>query len=92
VAQISKTGHRLLKFVETVVAYCGIYREVKPKRDRVALMEREFEQVRGYCKPQTGTSALCAVLLNFRVRALCLSLLKICGVSFTFCEICTRHL
>jgi hypothetical protein len=76
VAQISKAGHGLLKFVETVVAYCGIYREVKPKRDRVAQMEREFEKVRGYCKPQTGTSTLCAVLLNFRVRAHCLSLFK----------------
>lgn len=68
-AQISKAGQGLLKFVETVVAYCGIYREVKPKRDRVAQMEREFEQVRDYCKPQTGTSTLCAVLPDFRFRA-----------------------
>jgi len=75
-AHISKAVHGLLKFVETVVAYCGIYREVKPKRDRVAQMEREFEQVRGYCKPQTGMSTLCAVFMNFRVRARCLSLLK----------------
>jgi len=52
VAQISKAGHGLLKFVETVVTYCGIYREVKPRRDRVAQMEREFEQVGGYCKPR----------------------------------------
>jgi dynein heavy chain len=51
VAQISKAAHGLLKFVEMVVAYCGIYREVKPKRDRVAQMERDFEQVRCYCKP-----------------------------------------
>jgi dynein heavy chain len=51
VAQISKAGHGLLKFVETVVAYCGVYREVKPRKDRVVQMEREFEQVRGYCKP-----------------------------------------
>jgi hypothetical protein len=51
VAQINKAGHGLLKFVETVVAYCGTYREVKPKRDRVAQLEREYEQVRGYRKP-----------------------------------------
>lgn len=50
-AHISKAGHGLLKFVEAALAYCGVYREVKPKRDRVAQLEREYEQVRGYCEP-----------------------------------------
>ena len=32
---ISKAGTGLLKFVEAVMGYCVVAREIKPKRDKV---------------------------------------------------------
>lgn len=34
-ASISKAGAGLLKFVVAVMGYCAVFREVKPKRDKV---------------------------------------------------------
>jgi len=31
-----------MKFVEAVIGYCEVFKEIKPKRDRVAQLEREF--------------------------------------------------
>lgn len=33
---ISKAGTGLLKFVEAVMGYCVVAREIKPKRDKVS--------------------------------------------------------
>ncbi|XP_019715984.1 dynein heavy chain 10, axonemal-like [Hippocampus comes] len=41
---ISKAGSGMFKFVEAVVGYCEVAREIKPKRDKVALLERNFFQ------------------------------------------------
>lgn len=34
--KISKAGWGLLKFVEAVMGYCSVAREIKPKREKVA--------------------------------------------------------
>nr|XP_061803884.1 dynein axonemal heavy chain 10-like [Nerophis lumbriciformis] len=41
---ISKAGSGMFKFVEAVVGYCEVAREIKPKRDKVARLERNFFQ------------------------------------------------
>ncbi|XP_076006843.1 dynein axonemal heavy chain 10 [Genypterus blacodes] len=41
---ISKAGSGMLKFVEAVMGYCDVAREIKPKRKKVALLERNFFQ------------------------------------------------
>ncbi|XP_076854099.1 dynein axonemal heavy chain 10 [Brachyhypopomus gauderio] len=41
---ISKAGSGMLKFVEAVMGYCDVAREIKPKRDKVARLERNFFQ------------------------------------------------
>ncbi|XP_021370512.1 dynein heavy chain 10, axonemal-like isoform X1 [Mizuhopecten yessoensis] len=43
---ISKAGSGLLKFVEAVMGYCVVAREIKPKRDKVAKLERSFHQAK----------------------------------------------
>lgn len=40
---VSKAGYGLLKYVLAVLNYCSVFREVKPKRDKVARLEREFQ-------------------------------------------------
>lgn len=42
---ISKAGAGLLKFVEAVCGYCAVAKEIKPKREKVAKLERNFHQV-----------------------------------------------
>lgn len=42
---ISKAGAGLLKFVDAVMGYCAVAREIKPKREKVAKLERIFFQV-----------------------------------------------
>lgn len=42
---ISKAGFGLLKFVEAVLGYCVVYKEVKPKQERVAALEKEYNTV-----------------------------------------------
>lgn len=39
---ISKAGFGLLKFVKAVLGYCDVYREVKPKKERVKFLEEEL--------------------------------------------------
>ncbi|VDL94305.1 unnamed protein product [Schistocephalus solidus] len=43
--QVSRAGAGLLKFVIAVLEYCSVARDVKPKRDKVARLERHFHQV-----------------------------------------------
>ncbi|XP_073737373.1 dynein axonemal heavy chain 10 [Callorhinus ursinus] len=39
---VSKAGLGMLKFVEAVMGYCDVFREIKPKREKVARLERNF--------------------------------------------------
>ncbi|KAM9858629.1 dynein axonemal heavy chain 10 [Aulostomus maculatus] len=41
---ISKAGSGMLKFVEAIVGYCDVAKEIKPKREKVARLERNFFQ------------------------------------------------
>ncbi|XP_050455387.1 dynein axonemal heavy chain 10 [Cataglyphis hispanica] len=43
---ISKAGYGLYKFVLAVLDYCSVYKEVKPKMDRVQILETESEKTR----------------------------------------------
>ncbi|KYN43305.1 Dynein heavy chain 10, axonemal, partial [Trachymyrmex septentrionalis] len=43
---ISKAGYGLYKFVLAVLDYCAVFREVKPKMDRVQELEAESEKAR----------------------------------------------
>ncbi|XP_050408300.1 dynein axonemal heavy chain 10 [Patella vulgata] len=43
---ISRAGAGLLKFVEAVMGYCSVAREIKPKREKVAKLERTFHQAK----------------------------------------------
>ncbi|GFO07645.1 dynein heavy chain 10, axonemal [Plakobranchus ocellatus] len=45
-AAISKAGSGLLKFVTAVMGYCAVFREVKPKRDKVAMLEKNFFELK----------------------------------------------
>ena len=54
--QISKAGAGLYKFVTAVVGYCEVAREIKPKRDLVANLEKEFAQVHAHIKNLTMCS------------------------------------
>jgi dynein heavy chain, axonemal len=40
--QISKAGFGLLRFVRAVLSYCDVFREVKPKKERVEFLEAEL--------------------------------------------------
>lgn len=40
---ISKAGYGLLKFVTAVLTYCDVFKEVKPKKDRVEYLEMELD-------------------------------------------------
>lgn len=39
----SKAGAGLYKFVMAVMGYCAVAREVKPKREKVAQLEKNFQ-------------------------------------------------
>lgn len=41
-ATISKAGYGLLKFVQAVLGYCAVFREVKPKKDKVEALQKEY--------------------------------------------------
>ena len=36
---MSKAGAGLLKFVEAVLGYCSVARDIKPKREKVSIKE-----------------------------------------------------
>ncbi|XP_014373608.2 dynein heavy chain 10, axonemal, partial [Alligator sinensis] len=39
---VSRAGLGMLKFVEAVMSYCDVFKEVKPKREKVARLERNY--------------------------------------------------
>uniref|UniRef100_H3DEJ9 Dynein axonemal heavy chain 10 n=1 Tax=Tetraodon nigroviridis TaxID=99883 RepID=H3DEJ9_TETNG len=41
---ISRAGAGMFKFVEAIIGYCDTAREIKPKRDKVARLEKNFFQ------------------------------------------------
>ncbi|KAM8866758.1 dynein axonemal heavy chain 10 isoform 2-T2 [Synchiropus picturatus] len=41
---ISRAGSGMFKFVEAIMGYCDVAREIKPKRDKVARLEKNFFQ------------------------------------------------
>ncbi|KAI5616269.1 dynein heavy chain 10, axonemal [Silurus asotus] len=41
---ISKAGSGMLKFVEAVMGYCDVAKEIKPKREKVARLEKNYFQ------------------------------------------------
>nr|XP_039267660.1 dynein heavy chain 10, axonemal-like [Styela clava] len=41
---ISNAGYGMMKFVEAVMGYCEVAREIKPKREKVARLERNYHQ------------------------------------------------
>ncbi|ESO91629.1 hypothetical protein LOTGIDRAFT_122204, partial [Lottia gigantea] len=43
---VSRAGAGLLKFVEAVMGYCSVAREIKPKREKVAKLERSYHQAK----------------------------------------------
>ncbi|KAK3083644.1 hypothetical protein FSP39_000711 [Pinctada imbricata] len=43
---VSKAGTGLLKFVEAVMGYCSVAREIKPKREKVARLEKNYFQAK----------------------------------------------
>ncbi|XP_063753564.1 dynein axonemal heavy chain 10 [Eleginops maclovinus] len=43
---ISKAGSGMLKFVEAIMGYCEVAREIKPKREKLARLERNFFQIK----------------------------------------------
>lgn len=45
-ASISKAGYGLYKFVQAVLGYCAVFREVKPKKERVEQLEAEFNNAK----------------------------------------------
>ena len=42
--EISRAGSGMYKFVMAVVGYCSVARDIKPKRDQVARLERQYHQ------------------------------------------------
>ncbi|KAJ8963302.1 hypothetical protein NQ318_018771 [Aromia moschata] len=47
-ASISKAGFGLLKFVQAVLGYCAVYKEVKPKKERVEQLQAEFNAAKRF--------------------------------------------
>lgn len=43
---ISKAGYGLLCFVDAVLQYCVVFKEVKPKQDKLKELEKDHELVR----------------------------------------------
>lgn len=44
--EVSKAGAGLLKFVVAVLGYCSVAREIKPKREKVGVVEMIHKVVR----------------------------------------------
>lgn len=57
--QISKAGNGLLKFVLAVLGYCDVFKEIKPKKERVQFLETELDnQVKMLQKLNTEIASL----------------------------------
>ncbi|XP_022902554.2 dynein axonemal heavy chain 10 [Onthophagus taurus] len=41
--KVSKAGYGLLKFVDAVLGYCVVYKDIKPKKEKVESLQREFD-------------------------------------------------
>lgn len=66
---ISKAGFGLLKFVRAVLGYCDVFKEVKPKRDRVIFLENELDlQVKTLDKLTTDINKLQEVLMDLNKK------------------------
>lgn len=51
---ISKAGHGLMMFVEAVLGYCAVFKEVKPKKEKVEQLEVEYATSQKYLKKLEG--------------------------------------
>lgn len=47
---ISKAGHGLMMFVEAVLGYCAVFKEVKPKKEKVEQLEQEYDKSQKFLK------------------------------------------
>ncbi|KAF8560792.1 hypothetical protein P879_08220 [Paragonimus westermani] len=66
---VSKAGTGLLKFVIAVLGYCEVSREIKPKREKVAKLEKNFMQAkRDLNRINTEVGNLEAELINLNRR------------------------
>ncbi|KAH9514993.1 Dynein heavy chain 10, axonemal [Bulinus truncatus] len=66
---ISKAGAGLLKFVIAVMGYCAVFREIKPKRDKVATLEKNFYELkRGLDKINKQVAKLEDLIENLNLK------------------------
>lgn len=49
--EVSKAGAGLLKFVVAVLGYCSVAREIKPKREKVGVIDMIHKVVRNKSNP-----------------------------------------
>lgn len=49
--EVSKAGAGLLKFVVAVLGYCSVAREIKPKREKVGVIDMIHKVVRDKSNP-----------------------------------------
>ena len=54
---VSKAGHGLMMFVDAVLGYCAVFKEVKPKKEKVEQLEIEYEKSEKYLKKLMGEIA-----------------------------------
>nr|XP_023024309.1 dynein heavy chain 10, axonemal [Leptinotarsa decemlineata] len=47
-ATISKAGYGLLKFVQAVLGYCAVYKEVRPKQERVEQLQNDYNAAKRF--------------------------------------------
>lgn len=47
--QVSRAGLGMLKFVDAVMSYCDVVKEVKPKREKVKCVESHSEENEAWC-------------------------------------------
>ncbi|KAK6624941.1 hypothetical protein RUM44_011805 [Polyplax serrata] len=47
---VSKAGHGLMMFVEAVLGYCAVFKEVKPKKEKVEQLEMDYEKSQKFLK------------------------------------------
>lgn len=66
---ISKAGYGLLKFVQAVLGYCDVFKDVKPKIERVKFLEEELDtQVRTLNKLNQDINNLEKMLNNLNEK------------------------
>lgn len=66
---ISKAGYGLLRFVKAVLGYCDVFREVRPKKERVQFLEQELDvQVKTLNRLSTEINKLELVLADLNAK------------------------